>query len=168
MEYSNNMKISFTKKMILDDEFVEDGNATFLIRSYLKEDFIERMIKLKFSQWNPTLVAFTSYTFGNSIWLEGQGVTEANSWESEGQLIDRSKLTKHFQTSFENSSLSSEYAVQKIIPDVLSELLDEKLAESIQNLALMNRNIKPEEWETLINRYKGLSQEFLKSFELGT
>lgn len=150
--------------MILDEEFEENGFTTFWIRSYLKEDFIERMVKLKFAQWKLIQISFTSYTYGNAIWLEGQGIADANSWESEGQLIEKSKLTKHFQASFENSSVSGDYAVQKIIPDVLSELLDKELSERIQNLVLLNRNISSIEWDSLINRYKNLTREFLKTF----
>lgn len=150
--------------MILDGESEENEYTTFLIRSYLKESFVERMIKIKFFQYKPVYISFTSYTFGTAIWIEGEGITEANSWESEGQLIEKSKLTKHFQTSFENSSVSSDYAVQKIIPDVLSELLDETLAENIQNLVLLNRNISSEEWEFFITRYKDLTKQFLETF----
>lgn len=150
--------------MILDEERQENGFRTIFIRSYLNENFIEKQIKLYLNQFIPHQINFTSYKFGTSIWKMNSGITEANSWESENQLIEKSNLTKHFQASFENLSASEDYAIQNIIPDVLSSLLDKNFADKLSDLVFKNINFSSEEWKSIFENYKICTNEFLKNF----
>lgn len=158
------MQISFTKKMILDEEKFDDkGFQTIIIRSYLRVNYIERMIKLYFREFKPQQIAFSSYSFGNAVWASEKGIIHANTWESENQLIDKSNLTKHFQSSFENSAVPTEFALQNIIPDALSALLEDEFSKKIHDLVFSNIDVSPEEWKLLVDAYKVATNEFLKS-----
>ncbi|WP_039928063.1 hypothetical protein [Leptospira yanagawae] len=159
------MNLSFTKKMVLDEEVVEDDSVTVYLRSYLKTNFIERMVKIKFLNFIPNHIVFTSYQFGNAIWNIGNGIVEANFWESEEELIERSNLTKHFQSSFENSSVTVEYAIKRIIPDTLSASLDGELTEKINELVIQNKIHNDLTWNQLLKNYRALSNEFIKNLE---
>ncbi|XDD45875.1 hypothetical protein AB3N60_14315 [Leptospira sp. WS39.C2] len=157
------MNLSFTKMMVLDEELVENESLTVYLRSYLKVNFIERMVKIKFQNFIPNHVVFTSYQFGNAIWNLENGIVEANSWESEEQLIEKSTLTKHFPSSFENTSVSKEYALKKIIPDTMSASLDLKFTESLLELIVHNKIQNQSNWDHLIKNYRLLSNEFINN-----
>ncbi|TDY66042.1 hypothetical protein CLV96_4010 [Leptospira meyeri] len=54
------------------------------------------MIKIKFLNFIPTQILFSSYKYGNAHWTSDLGIIEANSWENEDQLIENSSLSKHY------------------------------------------------------------------------
>lgn len=159
------MDLCFTKKMVLDEEVSENEFVTVYLRSYLKANFIERMVKIKYLDFVPNHIIFSSYQFGNAIWNIDNGIVEANSWESEEQLIEKSTLTKHFQSSFENSSVPIEYALKKIIPDTLTASLDDEFSEKINDLVTQNKIHNETTWKQLVRNYQILSDEFINNLK---
>ncbi len=158
------MKIAFTKKMILDDESVENEFLTIFLRSYLNENFTENMLKIKFKDFQPNFITFCSYKYGTASWDSDSGIVRANSWETEDQLIEKSTLTKHFQSSFENSSVTDNYAITKIIPDTISALLDKNFGEMILDVVLNKNRRNSEIWKNSILNYKQSTNDFLENF----
>ncbi|WP_157188365.1 hypothetical protein [Leptospira meyeri] len=73
------MNLSFTRKMILDEEVKDKEILTVFIRSYLKPNLTERMIKIKFLNFIPAQILFSSYKYRNAHWTSDLGIIEANS-----------------------------------------------------------------------------------------
>jgi hypothetical protein len=160
------MKLTFTKKMIL--ESVEKTDEKIIIRfvSYLKEDYIERLLKISIKNDIITDLYFSSNNYGTAVWVKEKGLIDYHSWETEDQLKEISYLSHHYPALLENGEVSNEYVLKKIIPDILDYLLDSNFSVIISKIINSPSNNIIYNWDEIIIKNKELSDDFIKKIIL--
>ncbi|MDF3819768.1 hypothetical protein P3G55_07660 [Leptospira sp. 96542] len=158
------MGVSFTEKVFLEDYFIDDENISMEFSSYLREDFVEKNLKISISQNKLNSLYFSSYQYGNALWTKEKGITECNRWENDEQLSSKSYLSKHFPSSFENAKLPAEHALKYIVPDVLDSLLDDNLQSILKEIISIPSEEILTDWKHILNSNLRLSENFLKKF----
>ena len=160
------MKLSFTKKMVLESVEKTDEKKIIRFVSYLKEDYIERLLKISIKNNIITDLYFSSNNFGTAVWEKEKGLIDYHSWETENQLKEISYLSQHYPALLENGEVSKEYVLKKIIPDILDYLLDSNFPVIINNIINSPSNNIIYNWDDIINKNKKLSDDFINKLIL--
>ena len=155
------MKLKFTKKLIL--ESVKKNNNTTIIQlvSYLKEDFIENLIRINIENNTAKEIYFSSNNFGTSTWVMNKGIIESHRWETEDDLNETSFTSRYYPIALEDGIVTNEFALEKIIPDVLDNLIDLNLSLIIYKIINSPKITIECNWDDLINNYKIASNDFI-------
>ena len=103
-----------------------------------------------------------SYEFGNFTWENNKGIIYSEKWEIEEESI-KSLVTKHFTVALSTKNDSFEYNLKKILPDVISDLLDSKLSENISRLVTENQPHEYIDWLKILNNYQAKSIKYLQN-----
>ncbi|HOP30073.1 MAG TPA: hypothetical protein PK293_09145 [Spirochaetota bacterium] len=131
------------------EKITENGKERKLyFTSYLRTDFVERSLVVTLRK-NSTVkeIFLSSYHFGSVEWKSGTGLVEPRLWESEEQAVSPSYLTRRYTVRMANGPATVNLAVEKMIPDVLDNMENSKLAETIASiLAAKKSNKKIEAW----------------------
>lgn len=155
------MKLTFTKKMILKSVENKQGKTVLKFVSYLREDFVERLLEVSIKNNMVQKLYFSSNDYGTATWIKDNGIIDTNSWESEDDSMSASHLSKHYTALIANGKVSNDYAFEKIIPDVLEKLLDLELAKNICKIIISPRANLIYNWDVIIKRNKQLSDNFI-------
>jgi predicted RNA-binding protein YlqC (UPF0109 family) len=155
------MKLKFTGKLILDSVETINGIKVIRFASFLKEDYIERLIKISIKNGSVVTMYFSSNSFGTATWMKGKGFVESHRWEVEDDLKDISYLAKHYPALLENGMVSEDYAFDKIVSDVLINMIDPGLSSDIYNILKSPEDDVILNWDEIINRNKKLSNDFI-------
>lgn len=155
------MKLAFTKKLILDS--IEFDNDFQIIRfaSYLKEEFIERMIKLSIKNNIIENIYFSSNDYGTATWVNEKGFIDSHRWETEDDLNEISYLSRHYPASLENGKVPEDYVFEKIIPDILWDMIDLDLSFDIFRIIKSPHEKFTYDWNSIIIKNKKLSDDFI-------
>lgn len=156
------MKLTFTQKLILDSAGREDAVRTLQYVSYLKEDYIERLLRLTVEDDRLSTIYFSSNDFGTATWVRGAGIVESHRWETEDDLRDVSYLARHYPAPIEDGHVSDDYALKNIVPDVLGALIDPELARAVERLVANPADESALDWEAVVDRGKRLSADFVE------
>ncbi|HRX49591.1 MAG TPA: hypothetical protein P5120_18855, partial [Spirochaetota bacterium] len=131
------------------EKITENGKERKLyFTSYLRTDFVERSLVVTLRK-NSTVkeIFLSSYHFGSVEWKSGTGLVEPRLWESEEQAVSPSYLTRRYTVRMANGPADANLAVEKMIPDVLDNMENSELAETIASiLAAKKSNKKIEAW----------------------
>ena len=131
------------------EKITENGKERKLyFTSYLRTDFVERSLVVTLRK-NSTVkeIFLSSYHFGSVEWKSGTGLVEPRLWESEEQAVSPSYLTRRYTVRMANGPATVNLAVEKMIPDVLDNMENSELAETIASiLAAKKSNKKIEAW----------------------
>lgn len=161
------MKPSFTQKLIFDKIEEEKNRRAFHFKSYLKEDFIERALVITVDEFNISRkIYFSSNQYGTTTWINGHGVYDSHRWESEDDLEQLSTLAQRYPSLLENGFVPPEFAKEKIIPDVLENLLDNDLSSILYKIIKKNSSKKSYNWDIIVQKYRLLSNEFVNNLNI--
>jgi len=160
------MKLKFTGKLILDSVEMINGIKVIRFASFLKEDYIERLVKISIKNSNAVTIYFSSNSYGTATWMKGKGFVESRRWEVEDDLKDISYLAKHYPALLENGMVSEDYAFDKIVPDVLDNMIDSDLSSDLYKVFNSSDGEVILNWEEIINRNKKLSNDFIDNLIL--
>lgn len=139
-----------------------EGDSTVLeFVSYLKSDYISRYMKMHVDAEGVRRIYFMSNDFGTASWACDSGITEANRWENEDDLDRISFLSKNYQMPLLDGALTDSFALEKIVPDVLSHLIDPLLSKYLSGLLYDSKNDDDMDWPTLIDRNTAMAAEYL-------
>jgi hypothetical protein len=155
------MKLSFTEKLIYEQEEFKENLKTVQFTSYLKTDFIEKQIYFEIDGNRVHQIYFYTTNFGSARWENGKGFIEADAWEEED--TGPSFITKHYSVSIASSGVSEKFIFESIIPDVLNFLLDQKLANQIKKMIQKNHFKEKLNWAEIFYNYKLKTENFLLS-----
>lgn len=156
------MKLKFTGKLILDSVEIINGIKVIRFASFLKEDYIERMVKISIKNGSAVTIYFSSNNFGTATWMKGRGFVESHRWEVEDDLKDISYLAKHYPALLENGMVSEDYAFDKIVSDVLMNMIDPALSSDIYKILKSSEKEIILNWDEIISRNKKLSNDFIE------
>jgi hypothetical protein len=157
------MKLSFTKKLILDSVDTEDDVTRIQFVSYLKEDYIERLVRISVKNNTVVNMYFSSNDYGTASWVAGRGVVDSHKWETEDDLKSTSYLSKHYPTLLEDGKVSDEFALKHIIPDVLDNMVDENLSTDLFRTVMSPDAHIVFKWDEIIKKNKALSDDFIST-----
>ncbi len=155
------MKLTFTKKLILDSVEKNNGITIVQLASYLKEDFIEHSIRITIENNIVKKIYFSSNENGTATWVINKGIIESHRWESEDDINELSFLSRHFPIALEDGKVTNEFALKKIIPDILDNLIDLDLSSKIYKIITSHKAVAEYNWDDLINSYKTASNDFI-------
>ncbi len=123
----------------LHSDETEEHVRTITYLSYLREDFIDRVIRITIDHaGRPLSIYFSSNTYGTCIWNNGMGITEVNRWEDEDSVQNISGLTRHYTALLLNGQMPTEYG-RTIAADVLGALPDTKVRDEIERIISVDK-----------------------------
>jgi hypothetical protein len=160
------MKLTFTKKLILDSIKIDNGIMIVQFASYLKEEFIERLVKLDIKNNIVLSIYFSSNDYGTATWMREKGFVDSHRWETEDELVKTSYLSKHYPVLLENGNVSEEYIFEKIIPDILWNMIDLDLSFDIFKILKSPNEDIIYSWFDITNKYRKLSDDFINELIL--
>jgi len=123
------------KKLEFEKSMEEGETRKVYYTSYLRTDFVERSLVLTLKE-NGTVkeIFLSSYYYGSVEWRNGYGLVEPRLWENEDQAVSPSYLTRRYTVRMANGPATHNHAVDMMIPDVLDNLDNQKLAKTIGSL----------------------------------
>lgn len=103
--------------------------------SYLRADFVERALVVTLHK-NRKIKAlfFSAYRYGTVEWINGEGLVEPRLWESDEQAVSPSYLTRRYTVRMADGPATEASAVENIIPDVLDNMENTGLADTIRKI----------------------------------
>lgn len=119
-------------KLVFEKTADEGENRKIYFTSYLREDFVERSLVVTLRR-NGTVkdIFLSSYHYGSVEWKSGHGLVEPRLWESEEQAVAPSYLTRRYTVRMADGPASLSLALEKIIPDVLDNMEERGVAETV-------------------------------------
>ncbi len=149
---------------------IEQNGDTVLVifASYLKEDYVERLLRVTITGELATHLYFSSNDHGTASWARGRGIVDSHRWETEDDLVRVSYLSRRYPVLIENGAVSPDFALEKIIPDVLGQLLDPELSRALSSMVASPPGEFPEpDWDKVLSRNVTLSEQFVEDLIAG-
>lgn len=125
-------KVKQMGKLYFEKVVNEDDQNKLYFTSYLRTDFVERSLVVTLD--NDDIVKsiyFSSYDFGSAEWVNEHGIVDGRLWESDDQAGAATYLTRRYTVRMANGPATGSFAHEKIVPDVLDNLVDRDFAEII-------------------------------------
>ncbi|WCL49222.1 hypothetical protein [Leptospira sp. GIMC2001] len=153
--------MEFTGKLIIDSKLASDNSEIIVFSSYLKKNFLDRQLKIILNNFSIDRLEFYSNRYGICKWNLKNKIYESNSWETESQVQDSSPLLKHYPSMSLNSETSSSYALGKIIPNVLEQILNPDLKDLIEKALVSDTRLSLD--PSIIDSYEKLEKAYLET-----
>lgn len=160
------MTIETIEKMILKsiDRIRDTTILTFA--SFLHDDKIDSFLEISIKNNIITRMFFTTKECGAIKWENEKGIIEVHRKKSDVEIVDFLNLKNVESTLLENNQLSKEYAYKKIIPEILSKMLDYELSIYLNKIVYLEKNNISNNWKQIIDKNIKLTNEYIKSLLL--
>jgi len=111
--------------------------------SYLRQDFIERSLVITLREdFTVSHIYLSSYSYGSVEWYNGSGLTECRQWETDEQAEAPGYLTRRYTARMSDGYAPEGHAEQLLIPDVLDNLENARLAGIIRSILTVKKSVK--------------------------
>lgn len=121
-----------TKKLVLTNVADDPRGRKYVFASYIKTDYIDKSLVIYTDlEDNIFEMIFSSNDFGIAEWEAGRGIKDCHRWEDEDSAKSVSNLSRRYTAIVSNGNASADYAVNKIIADVLSHIEDMDFSDMI-------------------------------------
>ncbi len=122
-------------KIYFEKVIHENGNHKLYFTSYIRSDFIERSLVITLDDDDIVQkIYFSSYDFGSAEWINQYGIVDSRLWESDDQAGAPTYLTRRYTVRMANGPATGSFAHEKIVPDVLDNMVDSDFSELIRNM----------------------------------
>ena len=119
-----NKKIALTN--ITDASF----GKKYVFASYIKTDYVDKSLVINTdADCNVLEMIFSSNDYGIAEWAKGKGIRDCHKWEDEDAAKDASYLSRRYTAIISNGNVTEDYAINKIISDVLNHIEDKKFCD---------------------------------------
>jgi hypothetical protein len=109
--------------------------------SYLRKDFVERSLVITIGMdFTVSHIYLSSYCYGSVEWHNGTGLSECRKWETEEQAEAPGYLTRRYTSRMSDGYAPEGHAEQFLIPDVLDNLANRKLAETVGSILVRKKS----------------------------
>ncbi len=126
------IQVKLMGKIYFEKVVHEDNKHKLYFTSYLRSDFVERSLVVTLNDDDIVQsIYFSSYDFGSSEWINEHGIVNSRLWESDDQAGEPTYLTRRYTVRMANGPATGSFAHEKIVPDVLDNLVDRDFAEII-------------------------------------
>jgi hypothetical protein len=120
------------KKLALTNIIDEPDRKKYVFASYLKTDYIDKSLVINTDpEYNVENMIFSSNDYGIAEWESGKGIKDCHKWEDEDAAKASSSLSRRYTAIISNGNVTEEYAINKIVSDVLSHIEDKKFCDAI-------------------------------------
>jgi len=104
----------------------------YVFASYLKTDYVDKSLVINTDpNYNILEMIFSSNDYGIAEWVRGKGIRDCHKWEDEDAAKDVSYLSRRYTAIISNGNVTKDYAINKIISDVLNHIEDKNLCDLI-------------------------------------
>jgi hypothetical protein len=104
----------------------------YVFASYLKTDYVDKSLVINTdTECNVIEMIFSSNDYGIAEWESGVGIKDCHKWEDEDAAKDTSYLSRRYTAIISNGNVTVDYAINKIISDVLNHIEDKKFCDRI-------------------------------------
>ncbi len=112
--------------------------------SFLKKDYVAKSLVIYTDSSNViTGIFFSSDVHGTVEWINGSGLKNCHQWESEDQARSQSYLTRRYTAILSDGSVSTDFARDFIIPDILDNLDNADIAEWVADILRVREYLVP-------------------------
>lgn len=134
------------------EKLVHDDNLCKLyFTSYLRSDFVERSLVVTLDENDVVQsIYFSSYNFGSAEWINEQGIVDSRLWESDEQAGAPTYLTRRYTVRMADGPATGTFANEKIVPDVLDNLVDRDFAEIINRMTTGKSTINKIDYKNMV------------------
>lgn len=122
-------------KLYFEKLVVDEKQVKLYFTSYIRSDFVERSLVVTLDENDVVQsVYFSSYDFGSAEWINEQGIVDSRLWESDEQAGAPTYLTRRYTVRMADGPATGSFAQEKIVPDVLDNLVDGDFAAIIRQM----------------------------------
>ncbi len=120
------------KKIVLTNIKDQSYGKKYVFASYLKTDYVDKSLVIN-TDFNHNILEmiFSSNDYGIAEWVKGKGIRDCHRWEDEDAAKDVSYLSRRYTAIISNGNVTVDYAVNKIISDVLNHIEDKKFCDIV-------------------------------------
>lgn len=120
------------KKIALTNIREESYGKKYVFASYLRTDYVDKSLVINTDpKQNVMEMIFSSNDYGIAEWVKGKGIRDCHKWEDEDAAKDASYLSRRYTVIISNGNVTEDYAINKIISDVLNHIEDKKFCDVI-------------------------------------
>lgn len=120
------------KKIALTNIKEESYGRKYVFASYLRTDYVDKSLVINTDpKQNVMEMIFSSNDYGIAEWVKGKGIRDCHKWEDEDSAKDTSYLSRRYTAIISNGNVTEDYAINKIISDVLNHIEDKKFSDVI-------------------------------------
>lgn len=121
-----------TKKLALTNIRDESFGKKYVFASYIKTDYVDKSLVINTDpNLNVMEMIFSSNDYGIAEWVKGKGIRDCHKWEDEDAAKDVSYLSRRYTAIISNGNVTEDYAINKIISDVLNHIEDKKFCDMV-------------------------------------
>lgn len=120
----------------------QDGCKLYFT-SYLRKDFVERSLVITLNRdFTVSDIYLSSYVYGSVEWINGSGLAECRQWETDEQAEAPGYLTRRYTSRMSDGYAPEGHAEGLLIPDVLDNLENSKLAHVVKSILAVKKSRK--------------------------
>jgi hypothetical protein len=129
-------------KLLALDNYESEKKISFA--SFLRENYVAKSLVIYLDQ-NDIIskMFFSSDNYGTVEWINGSGLKNCHTWESEDEAKSRSYLTRRYTAILSDGPAGNDHAREHIIPDILDNLYDDNIAEWIRDIIQVREYLVP-------------------------
>ncbi|OHD66994.1 MAG: hypothetical protein A2176_16095 [Spirochaetes bacterium RBG_13_51_14] len=112
--------------------------------SYLKRDYVDKSLVIYLDRTGIIeKIYFSSNSYGTVEWINGAGLKNCHTWESEDEAKSHNYLSKRYTAILSDGAAAPDYARTRIIPDILDYMDDADSAEWISDILNVREYLVP-------------------------
>ena len=120
------------KKLALTNITDVSFGKKYVFASYLKTDYVDKSLVINTDPNHNVLeMIFSSSDYGIAEWIRGRGIRDCHKWEDEDAAKDASYLSRRYTAIISNGNVTEDYAINKIISDVLNHIDDREFCDQV-------------------------------------
>jgi hypothetical protein len=120
------------KQLVLTNIKDEPYGKKYVFASYLKTDYVDKSLVINTDpDYNVMEMIFSSNDYGIAEWENGKGIKDCHKWEDEDAAKETSYLSRRYTAIISNGNVTEDYAINKIVSDVLNHIEDKKFCDRI-------------------------------------
>lgn len=111
--------------------------------SYLRPEFVAKSVVISLKKdYTISGIYISSYNFGSVEWINGFGLTECRSWETEEQAEAPGYLTRRYTSKLADGYAPEGHAEKILVPDVIGSIENIELGEVLKSVLKVKKSRK--------------------------
>jgi hypothetical protein len=121
-----------------------DTGKKISFASFLRENYVAKSLVMYIDRNGIIEKMFlSSDTYGTVEWQNGTGLKNSHSWETEDEAKQPTYLTRRYTSILSDGAMDNDFAREKIIPDILDNLLYADIAEWVGDVLQVREYLVP-------------------------
>lgn len=113
----------------------KNGFKEITFAAYLKKDWVSHSLVITLNNENIIKkIYINSNKYGSVEWINGLGLKDFRFWETEDNAVTNTFISEKYVALLADGVANLEFAKEKIIPNVLNNFADQKLAKLLKKI----------------------------------